>query len=417
MISSKAILMIRSLIVFFVTALLLIVMVGSANAEVFIPNNEFRGYFDQYGIYTAVGVVRNLENQTVVPTITINVNDSNHIVSQEFIMAPIEPSMDLPFKIKVPEVNDQNALLDVPNIKFVTTNHISTDIQVVYDKTLVKHSDGHTSGYITNNGTTTGYNVVVYAAIYGKDGKFMDVGQSIENITKIEPNEKTMFSMYPDPTFANNVSYYSCFAFGDDLTKIRYVKKGNDFFNFTYISDAYVRDAKFSNDSNSLILTLNNPWSFSSPYVNFMFPLISNSQHFSVDVNGKPIDFLQSKDPDGKWHVAFDIPKKSSVNVIISGFMAQNVTANSIVRIPQAVKDSASNWADGTTSDSEFVKNIKYLSDNGALRSSIQSSDQDIIPSWFKTTAKWWASGKITDDTFLNSANYLIEKGLLKIKG
>jgi hypothetical protein len=409
--------MIKPLMMFFATVLVFTVMISTANAEVFIPQNEFRGYFDQYGIYTAVGVVRNLENQTVIPTVTVNVNDSGHIVSQEFIMAPIEPAADLPFKIKVPEVNSSNPILGMPQIKFATTNHTPTNIEVIYDKTLEKHVDGHTSGYIINNGTVTGHNVVVFAAIYGKDGKFMDVGQSIENITKIEPSEKTMFSMYPEPTFASNVSYYSCFAFGDDPTKIRNVKRGNETFALTYISDAYVRDAKFSDDNNSLIMTMNNPWSFSSPYVNFMFPLISDNQHFSVYVNGKPIDFLQSRDPDGKWHVAFDIPKKAAINVVISGFTVQNTTESSITKIPQTIRNSAGMWSDGTISDSEFVGKIKYLSDNSVLKSPIKLSSHDTIPAWFKTSARLWSSGEINDASFLNAADYLIEHGLLKVRG
>ena len=408
--------MTRALLILFATTLVLAVMSGTVNAEVFIPNNEFRGYFDQYGIYTVVGVVRNLENHTVIPTVTVYVNDSNQIVSQEFIMGPISPTTDLPFKVKVPNVNGSNPILETPHIEFVTTKNIPTDIQVIYDKTLVKHTDGHTSGYILNNGTVTGHHIRVYAAIYGKDGKFMDVGQSIENITKIDQGEKVMFSMYPEPSFANNVSYYSCFALGDDPTKIRVVKSGDEYFNFTYLSDAYVRDAKFSEDKNTLFLTLNNPWTLSS-YVNFMFPLTSNNQHFSVNLNNKAIDFLQSKDPDGKWHVAFDIPQKASMSIIISGFLSQSTTNEPTIRITQTIRDSANKWAEGTISDSEFVKNLKYLSDYGALKFPIQISSHDTIPGWFKTGAKWWSNGEISDSEFLNAVDYLTDQGLLKIKG
>ena len=163
----------KKLVVLLGTVLALSIMIGSVHAEVFIPKNEFRGYYDQYGIYTAVGVVRNLENQTIIPTVMIHVNDSNQIISQEFIMSSIEPGADLPFKIKVPEVNGSNPILESSQIKFTTTEHTPTKIQVIYDKTLIKHPDGHTSGYIINNGTATGNNVVVFAAIYGKDGKFM----------------------------------------------------------------------------------------------------------------------------------------------------------------------------------------------------------------------------------------------------
>ncbi len=408
--------MIRPLLVLFATTLVLTIIFGTVNAEVFIPKNEFRGYFDQYGIYTAAGVVRNLENQTVIPTVTIYVNDSNRNVSQEFMMSPIAPTTDLPFKIKVPDVNGSNPILGTPHIEFVPTHNIPTNIQVLYDKTLVKHADGHMSGYILNNGTVTGHNIVVYAAIYGKDGKFMDVGKSIENITKIDQGEKAMFSMYPEPAFANNVSYYSCVVIGDDPSQIRIVKRGNEYFNFSYISDGYVRDAKFSKDNDSLILTLNNPFALSS-YVNFMFPLTSDNQHFAVNLNNKAINFLQSKDPNGKWHVAFDIPQKTSMNIVISGFLNQNATNGPVIRITQTIRDSADKWAEGTISDTEFVKNLKYLSDYGALKFPIKISTHDTIPGWFKTSAKWWSSGEISDSEFLNAVDYLTNQGLLKIKG
>ena len=407
--------MIRSLLVLFATILVVAVMFGTANAEVFIPNNEFRGYFDQYGIYTAVGVVRNLENQTVIPTVTVYVNDSNQVISQEFIMSPIAPTTDLPFKIKVPNVNGSNPILETPHIGFVTTRNISTDIQVIYDKTLVKHADGHTSGYILNNGTVAGHHIRVYAAIYGKDGKFMDVGQSIENITKIEQGEKTMFSMYPEPAFANNVSYYSCFALGEDPTKVFVVKKENSYFNFTYLSDGYVRDAKFSEDGDTLSITLNNPWSMPS-YANFMFPLRSDNQHFSVVLNNKHIDFLQSKDPDGVWHVAFGIPQKNIMSIIISGFSNQSITNEPTFRISQTIRDSADKWSHGVISDTEFLTYFKHLSYINILKP-IQLSEHDTIPSWFKTSVRFWSSGQIDDNTFLNAANYLIDQGLLKIKG
>ena len=51
-----------------------------------------------------------------------------------------------------------------------------------------------------------------------------------------------------------------------------------------------------------------------------MFPQESQGQKFSVASNGVPIDFLQSKDPDGNWHVAFNLPPKSTSYVSIAGF-------------------------------------------------------------------------------------------------
>ena len=38
-----------------------------ANAEVWIPDNEFGGYFDSNGTYTVIGAVKNTENVAIVP--------------------------------------------------------------------------------------------------------------------------------------------------------------------------------------------------------------------------------------------------------------------------------------------------------------------------------------------------------------
>jgi hypothetical protein len=54
-----------------------------------------------------------------------------------------------------------------------------------------------------------------------------------------------------------------------------------------------------------------------------MFPLQDNDEKFSVHLDGKSIDVLQSKDPDGYWHVAFDLSPQSTHAISISGFGKQ----------------------------------------------------------------------------------------------
>ena len=51
-----------------------------------------------------------------------------------------------------------------------------------------------------------------------------------------------------------------------------------------------------------------------------MIPEESNDQKYSVTADGKDIEFLQSKDPDGYWHVAFNLGPQSTMHVTISGF-------------------------------------------------------------------------------------------------
>ena len=47
-----------------------LVFLQHANAEVWIPDNEFGGYFDSNDVYTVTGAVKNTQNVAIVPTIT-----------------------------------------------------------------------------------------------------------------------------------------------------------------------------------------------------------------------------------------------------------------------------------------------------------------------------------------------------------
>ncbi|HET6458178.1 MAG TPA: hypothetical protein VFG24_04795, partial [Nitrosopumilaceae archaeon] len=248
--------------------------------------------------------------------------DNGNIISDSYILSIVDASKDIPFKIKIPQIESKNAILEKPDVNFVLTKHNSTNIQVIYDTALIKHADGHTSGFIINNDTVSANGVKVYAVIYGKNGKFLDTGKSVETITEMKPGEKREFTMYPDSLLASKVSFYSCFALGEDPTLILSVSKGGNRVDFTYLTAAYLDNAKFDDSQNSLSITARNPWPQTS-YVNFMIPIQNDNQKFSVYLDGKPADALQSKDPEGYWHLAFNLAPQSTSSVLISGFGEQ----------------------------------------------------------------------------------------------
>ena len=314
-----------------------IITVHSASANVWIPDNEFMGFYNANGTYTVIGAVKNTEASSIIPTITINVKDNDKTVSERYTLSTVDSQKDIPFNIKILQVGGKNATLEKPQISFVVTNHNSTDIEIIYDKTLKKHADGHETGFITNNDSSTAYGVRVYAAIYGKDGKFLDVGKSVETIEKMSPGEKIAFSMYPDPQHASMVSYYSCFVVGDDPTMPVSVIKDGKPYNFTYLTSGSVVDNNYDNATHSIRATVRYPFP-DSGFVNFMFPEETGDEKFSVIADGKMIDFVQSKDSDGYWHVAFDIQPKSTMHIAISGFGKPSVipefpSSNSILLV------------------------------------------------------------------------------------
>lgn len=291
------------------------------SAEVWIPDNEYDSYSDHDGIYTVIGAVKNTESYPIIPTITIKIQDDDRMISESYTLPVANPAKDIPFKIKFDQVISKNPVLEKPQVTFVPGQKDYIDIEVVYDYTLVKHKDGHTSGVIANNGNFTAYGVKVYALIHGKDNKFIDVGKSVETIEKLEPGERKEFSIYPDPSFATQVNYYSCFVIGDDMVIPTFVIRDDKRFDFRYKTEGYLTDIKFDNENDALMLFARNPWPMKS-FANIEFPIESESQKFVVYQAGEKIESIQSKDDQNTWHVAFDLEPQSSKQIIISGFVS-----------------------------------------------------------------------------------------------
>ncbi len=290
-----------------------------ASTEVWIPDNEYDSYFDHDGIYTVIGAVKNSENYPVTPTITIRIQDGDEIILESYTLPVANPAKDIPFKIKFDQVSNKNPILEKPQVTFVPGPSDYTDIEVVYGNTLVKHQDGHTSGFIVNNGNSDAYGVKVYALVHGKDNKFIDVGKSIEIIEKLEPGQKKEFSIYPDPLFATQVNYYSCFVIGDDMVIPTFVIRDDKRFDFRYKTEGYLTDIKFDSEKSALTFFARNPWPMKS-FANIEFPMESESQKFVVYQEGRKIEYIQSSDEQNTWHVAFDLEPQSSKQIAISGF-------------------------------------------------------------------------------------------------
>ena len=295
-----------------------------ASGDVLVPESEFAGYFDSNGIYTVVGVVKNTESYPIESTLSLTIiNDGKPIlVSQD--LPSVAPAKDIPFKIRIPQVTDKNAILETPLVTFQQS--VSTppsDIYILYDKTLIRHDDGHLTGRITNNGNHTEYDVKVYAAIHGENNKFIDTGINVEKIEKIEPGQIVDFSIYPDPSVAPDVNYYSCFSIGDETVIPLYAVREGEKFNFRYDSTAVFTVDGFDETGTKLSLSGINSFKVQT-YVNFEFPMTSDGEKFDVLVDGEPVKFIQSTDEDGNWHVAFNVIPSTQNTVLISGFENPN---------------------------------------------------------------------------------------------
>lgn len=389
-------------------------MIPLAFAEVFIPPHEYVGYFDSEGIYTVVGNVKNENQYAVIPTITVSVKDGDNILSKTIKHVPLGSEKEIPFKVKFSEVSGKTPVLMPAKVSFEKTTKEVIPIEVLYDKTLIKHKDGHVTGRIQNIGNETIYFPKIYAVVHGYE-RVLDIAQNIELIEKIEPGEILDFSMYPDPSITQDVFYYSCFAPVDTTVIPITTQKNEGAFDFRYDSGAWYSAAKFDEEGTTLSIKEYNSFPLET-YANFEFPPISGSEKFIVTLNDEPIEFIQSVDDMGFWHVAFLVDPTSQGVLKISGF--EKGLPPELPKVPQWIKQSANWWATGKIPDSEFLEGIDFLFEKGTIvvpSKEVIAEGNWKIPSWYKTTAGWWSEEKITDDEFLFAVENLVKRKIIVI--
>ncbi len=79
--------MIKILIVLVAIAFLLQIPV-IVNAEVYIPDNEYVGFYDHDGVYTVIGGVKNNEMHPVIPEINVIITDGENIFQKSMNFLP-----------------------------------------------------------------------------------------------------------------------------------------------------------------------------------------------------------------------------------------------------------------------------------------------------------------------------------------
>ncbi len=385
-----------------------------AFAEVFVPLHEYLGYFDSTGIYTVVGNVKNENSFAIIPTITVSVIDDSDIISKTIKHVPLAAGKEIPFKIKFPELTSNTPILVNPEITFEKTITDEIPIQILYDKTLIKHDDGHITGRIQNIGEETIYYPKIYAVVHGYEN-VLDITQNIELIEKIEPGQILDFSMYPDPAIIEDVFYYSCFAPVDTTVIPVTAKKDDGNFDFRYDSGAWYSAAKFDETGTTLSIKGYNSYPLET-YANFEFPPISGDEKFSVTLNDEPVEFIQSIDEMGYWHVAFKVGPTSQGILKISGF--EKGLPPELPKIPQWIKVNTEWWITNQISDIEFLEGIDFLFEKQIIsvpERDVLSESQWKIPQWVKVSAEWWHEEKISDDDFLNIIENLVQRKIIVV--
>ncbi|MDE1763981.1 MAG: hypothetical protein KGH88_07020 [Thaumarchaeota archaeon] len=118
-----------------------------------------------------------------------------------------------------------------------------------------------------------------------------------------------------------------------------------------------------------------------------------------------------------------DTNTSSNIASSVPNYPTQAVTASpaqvSVPMIPQWIKNNAKWWSEDQVGDSDFVKGIQYLVQNGIIQipqtQSSSNSGSLQIPQWIKNTAGWWADGAIDDSEFLKGIEYLVQAGIIQV--
>ena len=114
----------------------------------------------------------------------------------------------------------------------------------------------------------------------------------------------------------------------------------------------------------------------------------------------------------------------TSSNSTASSSTSSNSTTSSQLSgtlvIPSWIKNNAKWWSEGQVRDSDFVKGIQYLIQQGIMKVPAQSASSTTsttqpIPSWIKTNAGWWAEGQISDQDFVKGIQWLVANGIIVV--
>jgi len=309
---------------------LLIIIPVTVSGEVYIPDHEYVGFYDQDGIFTVIGGVKNNEMYPVIPTITVNVNDDGNILSHKYKFSPIMPSQMLPLKLKLPEITSENPILGPPQISYKQTEYKYESGYILYDDSLILHDDGRMTGMIKNAGDKTFLNFRVYALIKDQNEQILDVASS-QQFGIMHSGETLIFEMIPDSKIVNEIALYSCFAFGDESILPLNADRNGEQYTFRYESGTWFKDGSFNSESTELEMYALN--SFSAELnASFEFPQSSIHEDFEVYLDGTGWDGqayyqtddkvtnLQSLDELGNWHVYFTVPGFYQGDVTVKGF-------------------------------------------------------------------------------------------------
>jgi hypothetical protein len=105
------------------------------------------------------------------------------------------------------------------------------------------------------------------------------------------------------------------------------------------------------------------------------------------------------------------------VNNRIQKFAA--ISKQTLLEIPEWIKNNAKWWNEGTIGDIDFANGIEFMIKEKIIKipdlgKSGESTGKK-IPDWIRNNAGWWADGSISDQEFVNGIEFLVKNGIIKV--
>lgn len=393
--------------IFAVLATLLTFGMPWADAELYVLEDELVSYVDVNGIYTVIGNVKNNHPWAVNPILVLHIQDGPASYETVVPYDTVQAGGELPFKIKMPDVSDAATLTD-HSISYNIAFAPDVSLDVMYDATLVIHPDGHLTGKAINSGDIPLSNPILWAVIHGPNGP-LDVARSHIPLGEVAPGQIISFEMYPDPVISEQVTYYSCFAPSSNSVFPLKSDRNGQTYNLRYESGAWIYKPVFNDDGTAVTVQTTNSYPFET-FANIEIPPVTRTETFQVFRNGEAIEFIQSIDEMGLWHVAFNVRERSQDVITISGFEPGPTLP---AWIPDYVRENTLAWATGDADDDVLLNDLILLEDRSLLPKS--QDGEPVIPGWVKAPALWWTTSQITDDEFLAIISYALDTGLIRL--
>ena len=359
-------------VLFFLIPVILFVLITPTfvSAEVYIPDNEYVGFYDHDGVYTVIGGIKNTEIYPVTPTITVTVHDGNDIFSNDYVFSSVMPQQMLPMKIKLPQITSDSPKLEPYAITYDLAGYEFQGGYVLYNDSLVLHSDGTMTGQIKNSSDETFYDFKIYALIKDENEMILDVASS-QKFDAMYPDEILDFQMIPNPKIADSIHLYSCFAFGGDEIFPLNAERNDEKFTFRYDSGAWFTDGEFNPEGTELNMYTFNSWHLDMN-ASLEFPQSSIHEDLEVYLDNEKVQSLVSLDEMGNWHVYFTVPNFYQGNTVITGFMYPDGT----VSIPEELDLSSTVMTELTSGE---ITGIIAKTDDKSIVISLETDDSGIL--------------------------------------